>query len=115
MLAKTMLQDVVRTTITRDPSTKQIDTTLTTRAYGMLAIFVMLLLTLTGVRINQIRDGYAIAELEQQQENLVRQKRMLELEIATLKRPERLLRLVQTRLGLAMPNANQVIKLPSSR
>jgi cell division protein FtsL len=81
---------------------------------ALLACLTISFLLLTWVRIGQLEAGYAISKLEAEQAALHEQVRALELEIAVLKRPERIRRIASRDLHLKAPGALQVIRLKES-
>jgi cell division protein FtsL len=94
-------------------STSFITTTISQRMliiFATLLFLVSSLLFLTWVRISQMQSGYALAKLESQHIALQEQVRALELEIAVLKRPERIRRIAMQELKLVMPNTHQIIR-----
>ncbi len=78
--------------------------------FATLSFLVLSLLFLTWIRISQLQSGYALAKLETEQLSLQEQARALELEIAVLKRPERVRRIAIQELKLMMPAAHQIIR-----
>lgn len=78
--------------------------------FATLSFLVLSLLFLTWIRISQMQSGYALAKLETQHLALQEQARALELEIAVLKRPERVRRIAVQELKLMMPSAHQIIR-----
>lgn len=82
-------------------------------AVASLATMALLLplLFLVGVRVAQLQAAYSIAKLETQRVELDQERRVLELEISVLKRPDRIERLAETKLGLNPPSEAQFLRL----
>jgi cell division protein FtsL len=64
---------------------------------------------LVWIRIEVLQLGYAIDQAQRQKNQLVEKVRLLELEVATLKRPERLDQVGRRELGLFPPTAEQIL------
>lgn len=60
-----------------------------------VSCLVLSLLFMTGVRVGTYIQGYSIAKLEQQQNDLLSQLQAYKLEEAVLKRPERIRRMAR--------------------
>lgn len=74
-----------------------------------VAFFALSLLFLTWINVSKFKSGYLIAELENKQLYLQENYQNLELEIATLKRPERIQKFAKQKLNLSLPTFEQVI------
>lgn len=83
-------------------------------AGGALLFLVLSMLFLVWIRISQTQSGYTVAKLEMEQIALQEQFRALKLEIAVLKRPERILRIAIQELNLTMPTQHQIIQFPTT-
>ena len=77
-----------------------------------VACLVLSLLFMTFVQVGSLIQGYSIAGLEQQQDQLLRDLQALKLEEAVLKRPERIRRMATHELHLITPSKAPVIRLP---
>ena len=74
--------------------------------------FVFSLLFMTFVHAGAFISGYAIAQLEQQQDELLRDLQAFKLEEAVLKRPERIRTMAIHELHLILASKAPVIRLP---
>ena len=74
--------------------------------------FVLSLIFMVFVHSNIYISGYSIAQLESQQDHLLRDLQALKLEEAVLKRPERIRKIAIHDLGLVPGNQAQVISTP---
>lgn len=59
-------------------------------------------------RMTQYADGYSIAVLKKEKVSLVEEMRALNLEIALLRRPERILSVAAEKLGMVRPRLDQL-------
>jgi cell division protein FtsL len=73
---------------------------------------VLSLLFMTSVRVGTYIQGYSIAKLEQEQNELLSSLQAYKLEEAVLKRPERIRRIATQQLHLIQPSKAPVIRLP---
>ena len=87
----------------------------TVRLVVAIALIAMPFLGLAFVRVQQLSLSYRIARLEDQRLALEEKKRVLELEVAVRKRPERIKRIVRDKLSLQMPKPNRVIRLHEAK
>lgn len=67
------------------------------------------LFALTLVRVAQYSEGYRVAQLKKEQAELMAASKALALEIALLRRPERILNLAQKKLGMSKPRLDQLM------
>lgn len=74
-------------------------------------VIALPLLFLVMIRIHQVNVSYRIAKLEDQRFALEQEKRVLDLEIAVRKRPERIKRIAAEKLGLFPPKSDRIIRL----
>lgn len=72
-------------------------------------------LFLAWIRIAQLQAGYVLSQLEKEELVLDGQIRALQLEVAVLKRPERIRRIGLEQLHLKVPLPNQSIHMVSPR
>lgn len=77
-----------------------------------LGCFALSLLFMTFVQVGSFIQGYSIAGLEHQQDQLLRDLQAFKLEEAVLKRPERIRRVAMHELHLIQPSKAPVIRLP---
>ena|SRR3989338_3023920 len=77
-----------------------------------LSFFVLSLLFTTFVHVGSLISGYAIAQLEQRQDELLRDLQAFKLEEAVLKRPERIRTMATHELHLIPASKAPVIRLP---
>jgi len=78
--------------------------------FAAIFFLTLSLLFLVWIRISQLQSGYLLAKLEAEQIALLEQSQMLDLEIAVLKRPERIHRLAIHELNLKAPTTNDVFR-----
>lgn len=74
--------------------------------------FTLSLLFMTFVQVGVFIEGYSIAQLEHQQDELLSNLQAFKLEEAVLKRPERIRRIAMQELQLIQPSKVPVIRLP---
>lgn len=74
---------------------------------GITMIVVALLFTVS-LRIQHVQLGYELYSLQRRKVELTQQRSMLELEVAALKRPDRLAKLGRE-LGLQPPTTTQIL------
>lgn len=74
---------------------------------GVSTIVAALLFTVS-LRIQHVQLGYELYSLQRRKVELTQQRSMLELEVAALKRPDRLARIGRD-LGLQPPTTTQVL------
>ena len=74
--------------------------------------FALSLLLMTFVQVGSFIQGYSIAQLEHQQDELLRDLQALKLEEAVLKRPERIRQIATQELHLIHPRKAMVNRLP---
>jgi cell division protein FtsL len=63
-------------------------------------------------RLRVIEYGYKISAASKEHTRLVELNRQLRIEIALLKRPERIMRLAKEQLGMQAPQPEQIRRLP---
>lgn len=73
-----------------------------------VAMIVGALVLLVLVRMADVQAGYELYALQKKKVELTQRKSALELELASLRRPDRLARIARD-LGLAPPRADQVL------
>jgi hypothetical protein len=80
---------------------------------ALLSIFIIGLLFYTRCRIECVRIGYEISKETANQKKLNAIINALEIELASLKSPERIeQQVIRHKLGLKMPTPKQIIKIP---
>lgn len=79
---------------------------------GLLAVFISELLFYTWCRVQSTQQGYAINRSTQQYRHQLTFQNNLKIELVRLKSPQRIARIAKTRLGLNVPQPEQVIILP---
>jgi cell division protein FtsL len=79
---------------------------------SLLSVFIAELLVYTWVRVQCVRVGYEIAELNKEQLRLTELQANLRVELARLKAPQRITKIAQEKLGLTLPNPNQIKVMP---
>lgn len=77
-----------------------------------LVFFISALFFTTYIHIGTLISGYTIAQLERQQDELLRDLQALKLEEAVLKRPERIRKMATHKLSLIPASKAPVLRLP---
>jgi cell division protein FtsL len=77
----------------------------------LLALFFMELFFYTWCRVQSIGTGYKISHESDQQKQLLMLQSRLKVETERLKSPERIAKIAREKLGLQLPNSEQVIVL----
>ena len=80
-------------------------------AFLLCAMFAAVGIMHVSSRVLVVRVGYALSDLQSESRALTRENDRLKLELATLKTPTRLEKAAREDLGMAPPNAAQVISL----
>lgn len=84
-----------------------------TRLWIILMIFLFAeTLLYVWCRVQCFNTGIAIDHEMHTRQALVKQRNMLDVELARLRSPERVEAIARTRLGLVMPDAHQRVMLP---
>ena len=65
------------------------------------------------LRFETVRLGYDVDRARQEERRLVEQQRLLSIEAATLRAPERVETVARGALGMDIPNADRVVTLGS--
>ena len=74
--------------------------------------FVLSLLFMTFVHLGTLIAGYSVADLEQRQDQLLRDLQAMKLEETVLKRPERIRKIASEKLDLIPASKAPVLRLP---
>jgi cell division protein FtsL len=77
-----------------------------------MAFFMTGLLFYTWCRVQCTKIGYEITREKEHQRTLYAYQKNLKIELARLKSPERISAIARERLGLVMPNTEQMILIP---
>ena len=77
-----------------------------------VVFFAISLLFMTFVHLGTMIAGYSVADLERQQDQMLRELQAMKLEEAVLKRPERIRKIAQQKLDLIPASKAPVIRLP---
>ena len=75
------------------------------------ALVTASVVVLVWVKMTQVQSGYAIHQHQQELLELKRERSALEVEVSSLRRPERLARVGQRHFGLRAPAPGQVVKV----
>ncbi|MBI5682557.1 MAG: cell division protein FtsL [Deltaproteobacteria bacterium] len=80
---------------------------------AIIVITVIAMVTLFYVwsRLLTINLGYEISRVELERKNLLKEKGLLNIEITSLKSPDRIDRIARTELGLVYPSQEQIIRI----
>lgn len=84
-------------------------------AFLLCAMFAAVGIMHVSSRVLVVRVGYALSDLQSESRALTRENDRLKLELATLKTPTRLEKAAREDLGMAPPNAAQVISLAPAK
>ena len=76
----------------------------------VLLIFVGGAILHVHARLAEVRLGYRLSESAQINRKLMAERRKLQVEVATLRSPQRLRRLAKEKLGLMEPTAEQILR-----
>lgn len=92
-----------------------IDTEFVTSLRPLLSLtfLVLTLLGLVFLQMEERRLGYQVLKLERQQRNLVNQRRMKEVQLARMMKPQNVKKIAQQRLTLKKTESHQVIHMNS--
>ncbi|MDP2644182.1 MAG: cell division protein FtsL [Desulfobacterales bacterium] len=77
-----------------------------------MSIFIGQLLVYTWSRVQFVKVGYEISQAADTYQQLITNQNNLKVELARLKSPERIAKIAREKLGLTMPNPEQMIMLP---
>lgn len=87
--------------------------TSTVRQTGMWVVIMILfvgeLFLSAWCRVQYVGTGYEISQEVQSQKDLIKLKNNLNIELASLKAPERIAKIAKNQLGLKTPTIDQVI------
>lgn len=78
----------------------------------VLSVFVGELLFYTWCRVQYVQTGYAIANENRKHQELRVLQNSLKIELARLKAPENISRVVHKQMDLVMPSSRQIIVVP---
>ncbi len=78
----------------------------------IMAVFITELLIYTWSRVQCVKSGYEISNVNKKNRNLINLQNNLKVELARLKSPERLAKIAKNRLGLKTPTPKQMIIIP---
>ena len=78
---------------------------------ALMVVLMAELLVYTWCRVQYVRIGYEITEATKEHQRLAELYRRLKVEEASLRSPERIMRIAQQR-GLVMPDSKQVRVIP---
>lgn len=77
----------------------------------IMAVIICELLAYTWSRVQCVKAGYEITRVSQIHEKQVALRKAMEIELALLTSPSRIVRQAQDRLGLVRPSPEQVIAI----
>lgn len=77
----------------------------------VIAIIAVVTLFYVWSRLLTINLGYEISRAEIEQKNILKENRLLKIDAATLKSPDRIERIARTELGLVYPLQEQIIEI----
>lgn len=79
---------------------------------AVLSMFVVELLFYTWCRVQCTRTGYLITEESNRNQELKMVRNSLNIELARLKAPENISRVARNKLGMGMPEPQQIVLVP---
>ncbi len=78
----------------------------------LMGIFIVELLIYTWFRVQCTQIGYEINRATETQNRQMALQNNLKIELARLKSPERIVKIATDKLGLVMPQPEQIMSLP---
>lgn len=75
----------------------------------LLALGVAMALLFVWVRIEVIQLGYEVSRLRKETRDLTEQRNQLEAKVASLKSPDRLMRIASQRFGMRLPQGDEIV------
>ncbi len=85
----------------------------TIKPFLSLSFLILTLLTLVFLQMEERRMGYQILKLEREQRSLLNQKRLREVQLAKMTKPQHVEKLAQRHLTLKRAQSHQVIHMNS--
>lgn len=79
---------------------------------AVLSLFVLELLFYTWCRVQCTRTGYLINEQSNKNKELMTVENSLNIELARLKAPDNISRVARQKLGMGMPEPQQIVLIP---
>ncbi len=79
-----------------------------------VAVFALACAAFVGFAWQQfavLKDGYTISDLQEKRDALIQANRALELQVASLRSPERITTYASNKLGLTTPKEGQVVRM----
>ncbi|MDQ3037515.1 MAG: cell division protein FtsL [Myxococcota bacterium] len=64
-----------------------------------------------SLRLETVRLGYDVGQARREQRQLIEQRRMLSIEAATLREPERIEAVARGTLGMDVPDASRIVSI----
>jgi cell division protein FtsL len=77
-----------------------------------MAFFFVEALFYAWCRVQCVNAGYGIDRQTRRHQALLKERNTMKIELARLKSPERIETIARTRLGLVMPDGQQMVILP---
>jgi cell division protein FtsL len=78
----------------------------------LMAFFFVEALFYAWCRVQCVNAGYGIDRQTRRHQALLKERNTMKIELARLKSPERIETIARTRLGLVMPDGQQMVILP---
>lgn len=78
----------------------------------LMGVFIVELLIYTWFRVQCTQIGYEINRATETQKRQIALQNNLKIEMARLKSPERIVKIATEKLGLVMPQPEQIMSLP---
>ena len=82
------------------------------RGVWLLALGVAMALMFVWVRVQVIQLGYEVSRLRKETRDLTEQRNQLGAKVASLKSPNRLMRIASQRFGMRLPQGNEIVFVP---
>ena len=76
---------------------------------SLIVLCFALALLFVWVRVQVIQFGYEVSRLRKETHDLAKQRSRLEADVATLKSPSRLTRMARNKLGMRLPQGNEIV------
>ena len=79
------------------------------RGIWLLVLVVTMALLFVWVRMEVIQLGYEVSRLRKETRDLTEQRNLLEAKVASLKSPDRLMRIASQRFGMRLPQGGEIV------
>lgn len=79
------------------------------RGIWLLVLGIAMALLFVWVRIEVIQLGYEVSRLRKETRDLTEQRNLLGAKVASLKSPDRLMRIARQRFGMRLPQGGEIV------